>query len=1122
MGDKTPPDLQGFLIPSAQFSATNLVAKDDSTTPSTYTQAGNRTGVPKAASDSGMVLQGSGTQDEDGHIEIVCQRAGLPGLERGGFVWRDEAAGDTTSEFYGWDSPALSTGFVPLDWTTANRDGSVLPDAIRLDNGSIGVVHGQNTSTNTIQFSTYSPASSAWTSSNERPDTISHTVDVVSLVQLPKASGDANGRILCFYGAASGDQIDVMRSDDLMVSWTVAGRRILSTPVGATSMSQMRVRYSNGQMLMIIAWDNSGTETHAQYVSTDLGASFQQIEADFQATASEESNHPAIVPLFGSGFLVATHKSTATAEYRLRKIGSAADKLSSADGSDVPSGNGQQTLTPGNALFRAEDGAIYHAFFQSSPMQLRMRRTQDEGISWTPFANVVDYNGGWIDGGGTNPDTYLHTFAAEEVGGRVFLIHRHANPLSAPSYAGSAIAALELGGHSRNTAPAHKDSPTFTDSQLITWGRDDGISGVTSTGLQGNQWVPISTPSTIATSPSGTGTPMWVKGGAGTGAITVDAELSIDTSSATYTLTRTSATSASVSGITSDPVLMFAEFALEIDSGDGDSTTEEISVHLRLTDGEAGAHTSTFFYEVTARLSSAGYRIYDEQAGPAQVGSAQTVDLTSRKHIRVALDSSGNVRTWHCSDEHNRKWVEGASGSGLTAATNAQTDSRVQWGHRATTTATSRWSLIGFNFWGERAAAMSPGSIAKAWTNPDDLHGRSFPTEPALVAKGARVRAIDGPAYLGDTWDVVARYDHPVSFAFQDVDPSPRRLWRSTSDNSAIDLVVNLDATSGKSRTLGESIGIFVRGANFPAFTLSRWNGSAWVTVGTATGKIGPLAWRRNGEFVELDTGTTATISQFVRWGDFDGGTMRLDGSPDVYRKVERHTSGAWSSGTASRPVFQLADTKASDPTAGTEGELWTTDYGVVVHDHGNGSGSNIYRIQIPASETAADYYTGKFIVGGVHPFGWPHDRNWSMREEHDVDLVTRPGGMRTATKRGPPRRALEVTWVQTSIDETLIRKTLTASALPDYVAANANPSATRHSTISDVMGTLRMQSGPKDPVIFIRQIAPGQASQQYTTKDLWIHGRVETTDPQMDNVVGREATNPLGKLNTILIVEEV
>ena len=144
------------------------------------------------------------------------------------------------------------------------------------------------------------------------------------------------------------------------------------------------------------------------------------------------------------------------------------------------------------------------------------------------------------------------------------------------------------------------------------------------------------------------------------------------------------------------------------------------------------------------------------------------------------------------------------------------------------------------------------------------------------------------------------------------------------------------------------------------------------------------------------------------------------------------------------------------------------------------------------------------------------------MREEHDVDLVTRPGGMRTATKRGPPRRALEVTWVQTSIDETLIRKTLTASALPDYVAANTNPSATRHSTISDVMGTLRMQSGPKDPVIFIRQIAPGQASQQYTTSDLWIHGRVETTDPQMDNVVGREATNPLGKLNTILIVEEV
>jgi hypothetical protein len=1109
VGDKTPPDLQGFLIPSAQFSATNLVAKDDATTPSTYTQAGNRTGVPKAAADSGMVLQGSGTQDEDGHIEIVCQRAGLPGLERGGFVWRDEAAGDTTSEFYGWDGPQLLSGISAFDWQTSNRAPTFTPDVIRLDNGTLFAIYGNHTATNQLLSATYNPSTSTWTKVGFDPDSINWTIEAATCLQLPKASGDAVGRILVIYSSRSAKQVDVVYSDDAGATWSIAGRRVLGAAVGG-DIEGLRARYSNGQILLLAAWDDSGTKTHDQYASRDAAASFDRIEADFENQAGgESSDTPNIVPALGGGFVVCTHKVTTSVGVRVRRIATASQKLSTVSPVTPPGVGGAVSGTkPGVVMHRAEDGTLYlFVNCQATVDLLVVARSSDDGQVWETFADAIDMR---LWG---NIDAYFHTFGGESIGGRFVMLARHSDN-GGSSYDPWSLTELAWGGPSRMTAPAHLDAVDFADIDYAAWGSDPGY-GPTGTDLTGQLYVPIELPDQIGS--------VWTKADSGspTVAIAATAELSITTGVGSTNYYAHPFDSSSHGSPTKNATQLFAEFAVELDSGSGDSTTTEVYADLKITDGN-GSNNSTYIYQVTIRLSSAGYRIYDEKAGPAQVGSTQTVDLTSRKHIRVALDAAGNVRTWHCSDEHNRKWVAGVVGTGLTSGGAASESSVVAFGHKTAGANVSRWALVGVCSWTERFVASATGSAALSWTNPADLHGRSFPTEPALVAKGARVRAIDGPAYLGDTWDVVARYDHPVSFAFQDVDPSPRRLWRSTSDNSAIDLVVNLDATSGKSRTLGESIGIFVRGANFPAFTLSRWNGSAWVTVGTATGKIGPLAWRRNGEFVELDTGTTATISQFVRWGDFDSGTMKLDGSPAVYRKVERHTSGAWSSGTASRPVFQLADTKASDPTAGTEGELWTTDYGVVVHDHGNGSGSSIYRIQIPASETAANYYTGKFVVGGVHPFGWPHDRNWSMREEHDVDLVTRPGGMRTATKRGPPRRALEVTWVQTSIDETLIRKTLTASALPDYVAANANPSATRHSTISDVMGTLRMQSGPKDPVIFIRQIAPGQASQQYTTKGLWIHGRVETTDPQMDNVVGREATNPLGKLNTILIVEEV
>ena len=80
MGSKiTPPDLQGVLIPAGQFSADNMLGKTDATTPPTYTQSGSRTGVPKATGQTAMALQGFGSQDEDGHIEVVCKRAGLPG-----------------------------------------------------------------------------------------------------------------------------------------------------------------------------------------------------------------------------------------------------------------------------------------------------------------------------------------------------------------------------------------------------------------------------------------------------------------------------------------------------------------------------------------------------------------------------------------------------------------------------------------------------------------------------------------------------------------------------------------------------------------------------------------------------------------------------------------------------------------------------------------------------------------------------------------------------------------------------------------------------------------------------------------------------------------------------------
>ena len=467
MGDKTPPDLQGFLIPSAQFSATNLVAKDDSTTPSTYTQAGNRTGVPKAAADSGMVLQGSGEQLEDGHLEIVCQRAGLPGLERGGFVWRDEAAGDTTSEFYGWDGPQLLSGISAFDWQTSNRAPTFTPDVIRLDNGTLFAIYGNHTATNQLLSATYNPSTSTWTKVGFDPDSINWTIEAATCLQLPKASG---------------------------------------------------------QILLLAAWDDSGTKTHDQYSSRDAAASFDRIEADFENQAGgESSDTPNIVPALGGGFVVCTHKVTTSVGVRVRRIATASQKLSTVSPVTPPGVGGAVSGTkPGVVMHRAEDGTLYlFVNSQGTVDLLVVARSSDDGQAWETFADAIDMR---LWG---NIDAYFHTFGGESIGGRFVMLARHSDN-GGSSYDPWSLTELAWGGPSRMTAPAHLDAVDFADIDYAAWGSDPGY-GPTGTDLTGQLYVPIELPDQIGS--------VWTKVGSGspTVAIAATAELSITTGAGSTT-----------------------------------------------------------------------------------------------------------------------------------------------------------------------------------------------------------------------------------------------------------------------------------------------------------------------------------------------------------------------------------------------------------------------------------------------------------------------------------------------------------------------------------------------------------------------------------------------------------
>ena len=117
--DRSKDRFQAFLIPDERITVDRLFPKDDATTPSTYTQAGPHTGPAQSSGGSSMVLASSGSQGQDGSLEIVSTRPGNPGPDDAGFVWRDLARDHKTSEYSGWEGQQLLTGWGTLEYGTA-------------------------------------------------------------------------------------------------------------------------------------------------------------------------------------------------------------------------------------------------------------------------------------------------------------------------------------------------------------------------------------------------------------------------------------------------------------------------------------------------------------------------------------------------------------------------------------------------------------------------------------------------------------------------------------------------------------------------------------------------------------------------------------------------------------------------------------------------------------------------------------------------------------------------------------------------------------------------------------------------------------------------------------------
>ena len=1109
--DKSPSRYQGLIVHDPRIVSTNVVSKSDATTPSGYTEQGPRAGVAAAGQDSALVVRTTGTQAQGGSLETKVRRAGMPGTEGGAYVWRDLAAGDTTSQYYGWDGPQLVTGWHGLAMSTSVGAGpkGFWPDVIRTDGDTLFCVTTSEATTYTIRCDIYDPtaaAGSEWTQKNVTLTGADYAAEAATVLQLPPSPGDENGRLLLFVSTGDEKQIDCYRSDDLGSTWALAAPRVLPSALTAADVRQVRARYNGGTLLLLVCWHDGSAEQMSQYASDDLGASFAAVVNDWKtATSGEEPSYPSIVSLDGGGFLVVYHDAESSdPAWRSRRIGSAFENLTDVTSTEI--GTGNDTATVGGCAWRDEDGTIYAlCYSDSSSSDVRPKRTRDEGDSWEEFANVVyasDSEGKWR----------LVRYAAETIGGRtVALTKWQVKATGTPtSYEEYSVAALYLGGFSRQTAPAHKSASDFFDTDYVSWGKDTGSKF--STSLPGEAYLPIALPGDVT----------WNVYGSGTQSLTSAGKLETQSTPAPSATSRYYDREVET---TASPEALFSEFAIDIDSGSGSTATEQIAFLIRFTDGKSTA-AGSFEYAAALQMADTGYKLVDQNgSGTVDV----TVDLTSVTHIRIALDSDGKISTWHATPGQARAWSSGVTNTGLTDAGGGASPSLIKWGHFIGSTGgtfKSRWSMIGLCSWAGKWSPYSADKIGKGQTDPDDLHPRAFAARPVFLSGGARLAAVDGPGLINETWQIDQAADYPIEHIDLTRHPSPAVGWRSVDTSEDVAVVWSLESSEAEAMIGSPMLGIWIQGANWRTGKLQGWDtgSSAWVDLVSldAASEWGSLPYRRKGTSIRVDTGTSFKAKRFVFHNAHAGDTFEDDSTGKVAR-IERNRAGAWTDETTARPVLWCEATGAADlPSSGT-GRIWRSSFGAVLADYADGY--ELLRLKIDAQSTAdGDLRIGVVVIGPLYVFGHQFDQGWQIRQIADVEVSDLPGGRRVSRKLGPTRREASIAWAETAVD---LKQEQADQPVPDYVtgASGGDPIATRGGTLRELVGLIEEIDGPSRPVAFVRRVPrPGggeSTTLPITRPELVIYGRIET-DPQLDNVTGDEGVDEVERMNQITITEEV
>lgn len=971
--------LRGWLLWDPRHSAANLNAATAFGVPS---QGGPRAGgvATPTRSDTAAVIEATGEQASELRVEAV--QAGLPRLPVGMRVGY-RFASENIDRMRGWQAPNVITGCIPIEATTT-AGASVSLVALRTGD----LVCAYRRAGTSLQIRTFDVGTQTWSAVLTAPAITGGSSDVTGPLAL---TVDTAGYVYLLVKQAQGWSLWRSSSPDTLTNgWIEAARSLFIQYDPSVSSDRMRLFVlPNGDLALFEFRATALGGYIRQYASSDSGATFTRVDE----TANLTTNQSDAIALPGGRLGVI-------------RVDAAGSALWSNSGSAWSPAVNASTVTVATTVYEAwlaydPVGRLYgwvrDVEFAGA---VCLVSSDDEGASWGQWQHGLnDYNGDTLQG--------LTKGQIAHSGGAFYMLHQSYDSVSAMD---DSPILTRLGGWSGHVWIGG----TFALSDL-NYDRSLLGSGVDLLGdWAGASWLPPYEPDDLT---------CWTAGGTGADAndsIEPDGRLQFNCNGVSRFM------SATTPPLTTE-TRAIVDFEYAVTTG-GAVTAALAGIVLVLSDGVNGVQLA-----ITA--STTQFRVRDATSALATV----TVDMTTPMQFRATF-------------------VRGA-GTGATVEVYYKRPTETYWmlAYGSTTyvvaalaTNLFRWGITGvgafqtvarFSYLQAKWTQSVPtypylhGSRASG-IGAEYITGRQVTGAPAAIADRASVRlrqtylaALDGPATGADTWSIPPAYDYPAKNALPDVQPSPRRAWRSASDNTTESFAwMQTQKTS-----ISRHYGFAVFGANWRTARLEGYNATTttWTTIGTmdlASGRTG-LGWARTGDTLRPNAADT---TRYIWRGELVGATVDLGGGK--LRRVRSHTEGVWSTAAAKHAEIVLENVDGTEGATGTM-NVWARAGVLVCMDQGTLYDG--WRVVIEPQQTVDDYYEigtlippGPLVAAGQsHGWGGSVTHEPSAVSTRSADFVSR------ARRLGPSARTWTWSWPD-GIDQSRL---MDSPPRPDFLATSAS-----------------------------------------------------------------------------------